>query len=823
LWLLKELGASSDLSGDRILGVKIMRSAAILSCSQDAEHKQAAFRVATQAYELFGDDEYPLSSILRVVLVRLGNLPSINTRDSIANALYRVPWMLAVEEIDTVEKQSIFIGDKQIKLTSFQHDLWSRLDRGQQISLSAPTSAGKSFVLQSYIRNIFSKCDSKNILYIVPTRALISQISQDLIDGFHELKIKPPQIINIPFEDDTLLPDSGIYVLTQERAQLILQSHKEFSPQIIITDEAQSISDGSRGILLQSVLDELVRRNRKSQFIFASPTIRNLDLFGSLLGLDNIIPLKSLEPTVAQNFLNVKIETAKKGIIRVDTLGDGTRAPTNIGIRMLNQTLASRKDKLVQIPLHIVRSGAIIIYANGAAEAEDVALQLADNLSNREITESRENLSKLASEVVHSKFILSDCVSKGVGFHYSNLPAILRIAIEKAFKEGHIDYLVSTSTLLQGVNLPAKHIFMCRPEKGRNNPLESTDFWNLSGRAGRLLKEFQGNIFLIDYDNWRKKPLGGPKDNLVIPSIRTTIINDSENFLRTIRDRDGNVREKNQQELDSSFLRVFTDFRSNRLTEMLFRLGISAEDNISVSLFEAINSIEREIGLPADILRKSANISPHRQQRLFSYLHGQLINSSRENALRLIPAHPRESDAYKSYERILEICNIILRVMEPSSKIHRFHALLCLRWMQGWPLPKIIQTQIERSPDRSSRKIIRDTLSVIESDVRFQSAQMFATYSNILRFCLDKMGFSDLSTSIPSISLYLEVGASDQTMISFMSLGLSRPVSSILNEEAPNKNFSPEEAKRWLSGRSVDSLGLSPLLASEIHGILRKS
>lgn len=823
LWLSKELGTFSDLSSDRILGLKIMRSAAILSCSQDAEHKQAAFRVATQAYELFGDDEHPLSSILRVVLVRLGNLPSINTRDSVANALYKVPWMLAIEEIDTIEKQSVFIGDKQIKLTSFQHNLWSRLDSGQQIALSAPTSAGKSFVLQSYIRNIFNKHSKKNILYLVPTRALISQVSQDLIDGFYELKIKPPQIINVPFEDDTLLPESGIYVLTQERAQLVLQSHSKFSPHIIITDEAQSISDGSRGVLLQSVLDELVRRNRKSQFIFASPTIRNLDIFSSLLGLENIIPFKSFEPTVSQNFLNVRIETAKKGIICIDTLGDGTRTSATIDRKILNHTLASRKDKLVQIPLHVVSSGASIIYANGAAEAEDVALQLADNLSDRETTASRINLSKLASEVVHSKFVLSDCISKGVGFHYSNLPAILRIAIEKAFKEGHIDYLASTSTLLQGVNLPAKHIFMCRPEKGQNNPLDSTDFWNLSGRAGRLLKEFQGNIFLIDYDNWKKKPLEGPKDNLVIPSIRTTIVDESENFLRTVRDRAGYVREKNQQDLDSSFLRVFTDFRNNRLTETLLRLGISTEDGIFNSLFEAINSIERDITLPATILSKSTNISPHRQQRLFEYLYDQLVNSSRGSALRLIPAHPREPDAYKSYERILELCNIILRGMESSSKVHRFHALLCLRWMQGWPLPKIIQTQIERNPDRPSRKIIRDTLSVIESDVRFQSAQMFAAYSNILRFCLDSTGFSDLSASIPSISLYLEVGASDQSMISFMSLGLSRPVSSILNEASPNKNFTPEQAKRWLSGRSVDSLGLSPLLASEIHGLLRES
>nr|WP_249787546.1 hypothetical protein [Bradyrhizobium sp. NBAIM03] len=91
------------------------------------------------------------------------------------------------------------------------------------------------------------------------------------------------------------------------------------------------------------------------------------------------------------------------------------------------------------------------------------------------------------------------------------MPTQIRTAVEEAVARGDIDYLVCTTTLLQGVNLSAKNLFLCRPQKGDNVPLESVDFWNLVGRAGRLMKEFQGNIFLIDYDNWRKKPLEQPR------------------------------------------------------------------------------------------------------------------------------------------------------------------------------------------------------------------------------------------------------------------------------------------------------------------------
>ena len=43
-------------------------------------------------------------------------------------------------------------------------------------------------------------------------------------------------------------------------------------------------------------------------------------------------------------------------------------------------------------------------------------------------------------------------------------------------------YLVCTSTLLEGVNLPAKSIIIRKPTRGQGNPLNQNDFWNLAGR-----------------------------------------------------------------------------------------------------------------------------------------------------------------------------------------------------------------------------------------------------------------------------------------------------------------------------------------------------
>src|SRR4030095_7169206 len=140
----------------------------------------------------------------------------------------------------------------------------------------------------------------------------------------------------------------------------------------------------------------------------------------------------------------------------------------------------------------LCKGQANLIYANGADEAEDVALRLSRQIEVKNPSSRLLALAKLAKESVHPSYLLAECVLKGIGFHYANIPTQLRQEIEFAFSANELKYLVCTSTLLQGVNLPAKNIFMLKPTRGQGKPLESADFWNLAGRAGRLRREFQG-------------------------------------------------------------------------------------------------------------------------------------------------------------------------------------------------------------------------------------------------------------------------------------------------------------------------------------------
>ncbi|WP_284424119.1 DEAD/DEAH box helicase [Bradyrhizobium sp. SSBR45G] len=816
-WLKRELGVTSGEGVPLERAQKLIRAAAILAGSNQQVHRETAFRVATCVYELIGCDELPMDQALRVVLSRLGNFPSFATRSDVDAALPHLPFSLVTEELQTAEAHSVTVNEVRLVFTGFQHGLWSKLAAKERIALSAPTSAGKSFVLQNYLVSVYSDKRPLAIVYIVPTRALIAQVAIDLGIFFQDVGAKAkPDVVVIPPDSDTPLPESAIYVMTQERVQLLLASHPKFAAGIVVVDEAQSISDGARGVLLQWVLDDLLSRNSKAQILFASPNVRNLNVFADIFGLEDVKEVSSSEPAVAQNFLTVKILSKTKGSVSIIRTSPGTEA--EVAQIEIGHPLASRVEMLVHVAAKLGQRHANIIYANGAADAEKIAMQLSDLFSDREPTAELTALSDLAHEVVHPNYVLGECIKRSVAFHYSNMPTQLRRAVEDAVAKGHVNYLVCTSTLLQGVNLPVRNIFMCKPERGKSHPLDSTDFWNLSGRAGRLRREFQGNIFLVDYARWKTQPLQGPKEAIVTPAIEATL-RDSQAQLISVMRNQAQPGRGDDPALETAFGRLYSDFKQGHLTATLARAGFG-ESAAATEFVDALVAADSQITLAPEVIRLSPNISAHKQERLFGTLRTE-IAKGRAQAAQLVPDHPRDADAFESYALILKRCYELILGLDTARGLHRFHALMALKWMRGNPLPQIIDEQIRRDTlAKDRRTIIRDTLELVENQIRFQAVRLFGCYNTLLRHALTLDHFEDLAANIPSLPLYLEVGASDKTMISFIALGLSRVTAMRLNDVSARKDLDMATALQWLRSRQLEQLGLSPLLLDELRSLL---
>src|SRR6202011_3462567 len=139
-------------------------------------------------------------------------------------------------------------------------------------------------------------------------------------------------------------------------------------------------------------------------------------------------------------------------------------------------------------------------------EAEKVAAQLSSDGPALDV-KSLAELSQFIKDHIHPEYGLAEMVLHGVGFHYGRMPTLLREALESAFRTGDVNFLVCTTTLFQGINLPARSVFINTPTRGKGTTLKPAQIWNFAGRAGRLGKDLVGNVFLVDYDKWPEPTL----------------------------------------------------------------------------------------------------------------------------------------------------------------------------------------------------------------------------------------------------------------------------------------------------------------------------
>ena len=73
----------------------------------------------------------------------------------------------------------------------------------------------------------------------------------------------------------------------------------------------------------------------------------------------------------------------------------------------------------------------------------------------------------------------------GIFSHHSILAHGIRLAVEHAMRD-HVRFVVCTSTLAQGVNLPIRYLIVTSVYREHGTRIKVRDFRNLIGRAGRV-------------------------------------------------------------------------------------------------------------------------------------------------------------------------------------------------------------------------------------------------------------------------------------------------------------------------------------------------
>jgi hypothetical protein len=839
LLLQESLSRSTKITGRAIAPLGMDNIRRLLQCathfagSSNRIHREAAYRIATAAWTLFGSEYTNLRDISTFILGRLGNFPAAYflTRGD-AESADDLPEPLWFEIRSHEDSNSVAVTSTlSVTLTDFQKRLWDALSRGASVAVSAPTSAGKSFALQRFLLGSLHQHSAWG-LYIVPTRALLNQVSDSLSELITRHGYDSLAVSTIPVPPSDLGKSSGVYILTQERLHILLESEAKIAFRIVVVDEAQMVGEGARGVILQTVIERLRTDGPDVQVFFGSPQTANPQIFGQVFDLPALEVVSELESPVAQNLIFLDTDPILINQVTVSGMIAGRREL--LGTILMEQGLYDRDQTLAYLSWLFGRNEKSLVYARGQAHCEDIAdklVQLARQVETANaapIDPLLKEFSSFIAEHVHPRYLLVESVLHGVAFHCGNMPAIVRKMIEEFFEEGRLSYLVCTSTLLHGVNLPAKNLFLLDPTKGRDwgtaedIPVSSLEFWNLAGRAGRLGKDFEGNVYLIDLESWHSQPLEGEKQQKVTSALTDAVTTRGEELIRFIEDRGHSSGAS--QALENSFVKAINDYRRGRLDQTFGKIGLPEDSDLRRRLEGALALAAEAIDVPTWITERNINVSVFRQQEMFDYLRKRIVEIG---PTELIPVHPLRpwDEALASLLRVFKRIHTRFEKKSGADRSQYFYAPLALRWMRGDPLPMLIEDAFQYKQKKRRRPIkiatvIRDVMSDVEQDVRFRYVKYVSCYNDLLSEALEQAGYTELRTRIPSIPLFLELGASSRTMVNLIGLGVSRTAAGILTDKAVNKEMTRPDAEQWLRAQNWETSDVSGIVVRDVLRIV---
>lgn len=354
-------------------------------------------------------------------------------------------------------------------LHSSQASVLRKLMAGESIILSAPTSFGKSLLIDITI----SAKDFKNIVLIVPTLALVEETRRRMsrFAGRYSIITSSNQ----------KLGEQNIFVLTQER---FLSMENEI-PEIdfFAIDEFYKLSiseDGDRATQLNQAFLKL--SNTGAQFYLLGPSIR---------AIPDIVKDKLDCSFIIENFQTVAIE-----------LHLVPKKPNK------EEALAKLIDTI---------DGQTMIYCQSPASTRKVLKQYLERRTV-ELSHDEELIeaAKWTADHYHDQWLVSVALKHGIGIHHGKLPRSLGRFMVRAFEEGKLKILICTSTLIEGVNTAAKNVIVY-DSKLNQKPLDFFTFNNIRGRSGRMFRHFIGNVYVFD---------APPQEEL--PFVDIPVINPSE-------------------------------------------------------------------------------------------------------------------------------------------------------------------------------------------------------------------------------------------------------------------------------------------------------
>lgn len=389
----------------------------------------------------------------------------------------------------------------------------SRILDGESLLVVAPTSSGKTFIGEMAATKAI--IEGRKAVFLLPYRALVNEKYDQFLALYGErLNLRVIRCTGdyLDQTDPFIRGKYDLALLTFEMFLNLAVSNPFVLNQIglVVLDEAQFITDPTRGITVELLLTYLIAARERDivpQVIALSAVIGGTNDFDTWLGCRQLVtyqrPVPLIEGVLDRSGLYQFIDAnGKEQTTQLLPPGD---------IRQ-RKDKPSSQDMIVPLVKKLIsenKNEKIIIFRNQRGFAQGAARYLAQELGLPPAVETISTLPHQDLSTTSSD--LRTCLEGGTAFHNTNLTRDEKTIVEQVFRDqdSKVRVLGATTTLAAGINTPASTVILAEQEfvgeDGR--PFTVAEYKNMAGRAGRLGFKEEGKAIILANDEYEREVL----------------------------------------------------------------------------------------------------------------------------------------------------------------------------------------------------------------------------------------------------------------------------------------------------------------------------
>lgn len=421
-------------------------------------------------------------------------------------------------------------------------------DQGSIVSI--PTSSGKTRIAEIAILKCLESNIENKVLFIAPFRSLAYEIENSLDETFFNMGVSVSHLYGgslFSKLDEKLIDESQIIVATPEKAKAMLRANSEILKQIklVVIDEGHLLGSNKRLTVNEVFYEELRHHVNKNggKFLLLSavlPNAEDLSLWltdarsnvfkenwrpsderlGVLEWNGRSVSLNWISNDSERNSFNPRFVISEKQPLK----------PHQRKIRWFpgnkNQAVAATAFKLRKFgPVLIfvgLKSSVFVLareYFNCLEDQQDFQYKNVDDWKAFELA-CDENYGLNSNWLKYAK--------AGILCHNADLVSDVRLPLERLMYKEKPRVIIATSTLGQGVNLGVSTVIFSTLHQA-GSLINSRDFWNIAGRAGRAFVDYEGKILVAletedkdsDSIDWHRKRISGFFDKANIDNAQS--------------------------------------------------------------------------------------------------------------------------------------------------------------------------------------------------------------------------------------------------------------------------------------------------------------